>query len=411
MIMKKKIGGALGKKGSTQISSDYYTTEDEIDLYEIWLILKRRKKTVFLITFLFALISVIYCFLAPPVYKTEATIYPLGGNKTGGLSSLLSSLPISLPIGGQSGLTVEAVLESRTLRERVIKDLNLLPELFPDKWDNVHKKWKLEKDEEPPTILDGVKKLDKLMSVSTDKNTGIIKLSVEFEKKPEMAYKIAEASLKEAESILNEKSFSLAKRYRIYIGKQLAIAEQKLKEIENIYREFVSRKKKKVPLIFGTDSKEYGRLRGELIAKREKLELLKGVGGNGEEIARLRHDIEEIKRRLSALKTGKPDFVSLPDYQLNLQKLQAQMAIAEALFETLVKEYEMAKAQEMKEQISFQVVDPPYIPDVNKPYSPKKPLIIAVGILSGLFIGIFVAFFKEWLENVRRRHRGELDNA
>ena len=401
----------MGKTGSTQISPDCYTAEDEIDLYEIWLILKRRKKTVFLITFLFTLISVIYCFLAPPVYKTETTIYPLGGNKTGGLSSLLSSLPISLPIGGQSGLTVEAVLESRTLKERVIKDLNLLPELFPDKWDSVHKRWKLEGDEEPPTILDGVKKLDKLMSVSTDKNTGIIKLSVEFEKKPKMAYEIAETSLKEAENILNEKSFSLAKKYRIYIGKQLAIAEQKLREIEKIYREFVSGKIKEVPLIFGSDSKEYGRLQGELIAKRKKLELLKGAGGSREEIARLRHDIEEIRHRLSTLRTGKPDFVSLPDYQLNLQKLQAQMAIAEALFETLVKEYEMAKAQEMKEQISFQVVDPPYIPDVNKPYRPKKPLIVAVGILSGLFIGIFVAFFKEWLENVRRRHRGELDNA
>ncbi len=400
------FGGTLEEK---QVRQPY--EDDEIDLYELWLVLKRRKKIVLSITALFIFLSVLYCFIAPPVYRTKTTIYPLGGTK-GGLSSLLSSLPISLPVGGQSGLTVEAVLESRTLKERVIKDLNLLPKLFPGKWDLEHNRWKLEEGEEPPTLLDGVKKLSKLMSVSTDKNTGILTLTVDFERDPKVAYEIAKTSLQEAENILNEKSFSIAKRYRIYIGKQLALAKEKLEEVEKIYRDFVSGKIKEVPLVFGTDDRSYGMLKGKLIAKEKMLELLESSKENQEEIEKLKKEVEDLKRRINSLKISKPNFVSLPDYQLNLQKLQAQMDIAETLFATLVKEYEMAKAQEMKEQVSFQVVDPPYIPDKEKPYKPKKALIVGVGVISGLFLGIFAAFFKEWLENVKRRHsRGEVDNA
>ncbi|RUM42191.1 MAG: hypothetical protein DSY34_02380, partial [Desulfurobacterium sp.] len=86
-----------------------YYEEDEIDLYELWLTLKKRKRIVLGITGLFTAIALILCFILPPVYKTETSLMPLGGKKGGGLSSLLSSLPVSIPIpGGQSGITVEA---------------------------------------------------------------------------------------------------------------------------------------------------------------------------------------------------------------------------------------------------------------------------------------------------------------
>ncbi|WP_165863678.1 GumC family protein [Phorcysia thermohydrogeniphila] len=370
------------------------TFDDEIDLYELWLTLKRRKKTVIGITVLFTTIALVLCFVLPPTYRTEASLMPLGGEQSSKLSSLLSSLPISIPLpGGQAGITVESVLNSRILRERIVKDLNLLPVLFPDKWDETTESWKLAEDETPPTLIDGAKKLEDFMSVSTDKKTGVVTLTVDFPKDPEMSYRIAITALKEARNILNEKAFTLAKKYRIYVEKQLALAKEKYQELERIYKDFMNGKIKDVPFIIGDHD----------------LEDLKSNVPEKAEIEKLKKEIERLKAHLNTLR--KSSYVSVSDYQLNLQKLQTQMEIVKQLLVTLAGEYEMAKAQEMKEQISFQVIDPPYIPPRDKPYKPKKGLIVTVGFVSGLFLGIFAAFFREWLENVKKKREEEKVNA
>ncbi|WP_457679901.1 Wzz/FepE/Etk N-terminal domain-containing protein [Thermovibrio sp.] len=336
--------------------------EDEIDLYELWLTLKKRKLTVIITTVIFFIIAAAYAFLAKPVYKTDTVLVPLGG-KEGSFSSLLSSLPIPIQTNS-NGITVELVLKSRTLKEDLIKQLNLMPLLFPNKWDSSRKTWKDEKDK--PTLLDGVKKLDDLMSVSSDKKTGAITFSVMFPEKPQIAYEIAKKSLNIASKILNEKSAKLAHQYTLYIKAQLDKAKKKYKLLEKVYQDFLKGKIKNVPFIF--DERDVALLK-------------------------------KLNKHTNLPST----FVNLPQYKFNMEKLKLQMEIASQLLTTLTQQYELAKAQEQKEKVSFQVVDPPYVPPVNKPYKPKKALIISVGFTSGLFLGIFLAFFKEWIENVKKR--------
>jgi len=45
-------------------------------------------------------------------------------------------------------------------------------------------------------------------------------------------------------------------------------------------------------------------------------------------------------------------------------------------------------------------------PKPLEPYAPKPVLTIAVALFSGLFLGVFLAFLKEWWEENKRRHRG-----
>ncbi len=384
----------------------YYIEDDEIDLYELYLTLKKRKKIVWGITGFFTLIALILCFILPKTYRTEVTLMPLGGESKSGLSSFLSSLPISLPGMTQSGITVESILKSRILKEQIIKDLNLLPYLFPDKWDNETKTWKLDEDENPPTLIDGAKVLDDLISVSTDKTTGVITVDVDFKKDPEMAYKIANDLLNATNKILEEKTFTVSKRYREYLGKQLNEVKQRLEKLQRIYAEFTQGKIKEIPMLsFDNNTINNGKKEGKLIAERAKIKaLLDKKDLSYTDRKKLEEKLKEIEAEIKKLKPA-DTFVSVPNYQFNLMRLKTELAITQGLYQSLVQEYELAKAQEMKDQIAFQVIDPPYIPE--KPYKPKKVLLIAVGMISGLFIGIFAAFFKEWLDNVKERHKAE----
>ena len=364
----------------------YY--EDEIDLYDLWLVLKKRKKVVFAPLVLSVITALIVCFTSPPVYKTQATLMPLGGKSK--LLSILSALSVpSTLLQGTAGETVEAVLKSRTLRERNVEKLNLLPVLFKSKWDEKAKAWKLGKGESPPNLIDGANALKNCINVTTDRKTKVLILSVEYPKDPELCYKIAVTALQLTRQILNEKAFTLAREYREYIEKQLALAKEKYRKLEEIYSDFVNGKLDEVPFIIGTEELE-------AIGKLNE----RGTGN-------LTNEIERLKSRVVNLQ--KSSFVYGSKYQLNMIRLKTQLEVVKGLLTVLAREYELAKAKEMKESISFQVVDPPYVP--KKPYKPKKRLILAVSAVSGLFLGVFLSFFVEWLENARREHAKDQSTA
>lgn len=52
----------------------HFCEEDEIDLYELWLTIKKRWKTVAVTTFIFFIFAVFYIISARPVYKSEFVI-------------------------------------------------------------------------------------------------------------------------------------------------------------------------------------------------------------------------------------------------------------------------------------------------------------------------------------------------
>jgi tyrosine-protein kinase Etk/Wzc len=70
------------------------------------------------------------------------------------------------------------------------------------------------------------------------------------------------------------------------------------------------------------------------------------------------------------------------------------MEVEKIIYQFLTEQYEQAKLQEAKDTPTIQILDRAVPPE--RKAKPKRSLIIALAGLIGLFIGIFIAFLKEY---------------
>jgi len=88
--------------------------------------------------------------------------------------------------------------------------------------------------------------------------------------------------------------------------------------------------------------------------------------------------------------------------QTNQKYLESQLATAsdpfikQKIYNLIAQQIETSMMAEVKENFAFKVLDPPKAPD--KKFKPKRALMVVIAFVTALFLGIFAAFFLEFLE-------------
>jgi uncharacterized protein involved in exopolysaccharide biosynthesis len=145
-------------------------------------------------------------------------------------------------------------------------------------------------------------------------------------------------------------------------------------------------------------------LEGQLIAAQSELQGLKQIYTNSNirvratqaRITELHHQLEKLsgttdttpKGEQAATETLYPSLRQLPVLGVPYADLYRRLKVEEAVFETLTKEYELAKVQEAKEIPTVKVLDPPEIPE-RKSYPPRLRIMILGTFLA---IGLAIAW-------------------
>lgn len=149
--------------------------------------------------------------------QTKGGLSALAG-QFGGLASLAG-----VDLGGGSGTKNEAIatLKSRAFTEKFIKDENLLPVLFEEKWDNENHRW-LESDQATvPSMWSAYELFNGIRSIAEDTKTGLITLRIEW-KDPVLAARWANLLVYRVNELLRAGAIDQAQRSIDYLKRELA---------------------------------------------------------------------------------------------------------------------------------------------------------------------------------------------
>ena len=128
-------------------------------------------------------------YMMTPMYQATSVLVPAtpeqgsggsAGSALGQLGGLASLAGINL---GSNASQVEeslAVMRSRELTERFIKEKDLMPQLLPKRWDAAGKRWKGEQ-KTWPSLAQAFQYFDsQVRTVTLDKKTGLVKVTIEW---------------------------------------------------------------------------------------------------------------------------------------------------------------------------------------------------------------------------------------
>jgi capsule polysaccharide export protein KpsE/RkpR len=249
--------------------------------------------------------------------------------------------------------------------------------------------------------LDARKRLENETAIQEDSNSGLITISV-TDRDPNRARDIAGAYVEELDKLVNGLSTSSARRERIFLEQRLKSVKDDLAASSSALSQFSSHnstfdvQKQGEAMVEAEE-----RLQGELIVAQGELSGLKAkYADDNVRVRQASGRVDELQRQLRKMGGLKEDVngaglnsdQSLPSRRklpllgVTYYSLYRQVSMQETIYETLSKQYELAKVEEAKEIPTIKVLDEPELPERKS--SPNRTVMVFLGALASAFAGM-----------------------
>lgn len=361
---------------------------DEISLLELLIVIAERKSLVIKITIAFALATLIVAFLLPVRYTATVILLPPQQSTSTGaaLASQLGALGGMAGLaGGSLGLKnpndmYVGMLKSRTVEDAMIQHFELMREYRKRYLSETRKEF------ESRTSVDGSGK------------DGLIHISVE-DRDPTRAADLANGYVDQYRNLSHHLAISEASQRRLFFEQELEQAKNNLANAEEALKET----EQKTGLI-QLDSQaralieSAATLRAQITVREAELQGMQSYAtGENAQLVQAERELNSLRAQLAKLggsaQAGGAELLvpkgSVPQAGLEYARKLRDVKYYDAIFDTLARQFEIAKLDEAKEGALIQVVDPAIPPDRRS--SPKRGLILALGVSVGLVIGILFA--------------------
>ena len=334
------------------------------------------------------ILSTIVAFLIPPRYTSTSRLMPPDQSGAGIATMLAALTKGSGEMGtvGQNLLGVKTsgdlfigVLRSQTVENAVIDKFDLR-KVYGDR------RWKDARDD-----------LEDRTDASADRKSGIITIKVN-DRSPRRAAEIGHEYVNQLNHVVTTLDTSSAHRERVFLETRLTEVQRDLETAEKDFGQFASQNAT-------LDVKEQGKamigagaeLQGQLIAAQTALEGLRQSYTSGNvRVRSMQARVDEYRRQLRKMGgkappaadasiprndgskgQGQEDYPSireLPILGVAWTDLYRRTKVEEAVYETLIKQFEMAKVEEARETPSVKVLDEGDVPE-RKSFPPRSLLM------------------------------------
>ena len=337
--------------------------------------------------------------LMPPELQ-QGTMAPALGTMMGKAGGNLGAYAAAQLGEKDDGAVVVAILQSRTVQDRLVTKFGLVNVYRVREWSRARKK------------------LVANTAILADKKSGVINIQV-TDRSASRAAALAKTYTEELNRVLSELSNTAAGRERVFLEHRLAVVKAELENSEKELSQFSSRSAT-------YDLKDQSKsvmdaaalLEGQLIAAEAELEGLKPVyGDDNVRIRSLRARIAELKTSLQKIggKGGivpadsaiiSPPLRSLPLLGATYTGLYRQAKVQEAVYEALTQQYELARVEEAKQVPSVKVLDLPDVPAIRA-FPPRKLIALFAGLMAFTF-GVFWLLARAAWQQIDPRDPGKL---
>jgi capsule polysaccharide export protein KpsE/RkpR len=236
-------------------------------------------------------------------------------------------------------------------------------------------------------------KLDENTSISEDRKSGILSISV-TDHSPQRAAALANAYVDGLNFLISDLSTSSAHRERVFLETRLKVIKQGLDEASTQLAQYSS---KNSTLDLQQEGKAMldvaANLEGQMVAAQSQLEGLRQIyTDNNPRVQSLKARVAEIQKEMGKLSGGNdkvvgsvndlpdslgdmPSIRNLPLLGVKYEDYYRNAKIQEIVYELLTQQYELAKVQEAKETPSIKVLDPAMVPE-DKSFPPRVPIML-----------------------------------
>ena len=376
----------------------------DVTLLDYWLVIWKRRWLIGALIVGLVLIVMVLSLLAPKIYEATTAILPPVAEPSGGgmtaAAALLGGGGMSISLPGMPATPVDlfvAMLKSKTVAEELVQRFNLV---------QVYK-FKAEED--------AVRSLEGSTKISTSKEK-VIRITVEAED-PQLAADLANGYAEGLDKLNRILAVTKAGQNRRFIEKRLAEAKLELAAAEDALTAFQS-KNRAVSLDqqAGAALRAAAEIQGRIAADEVRLQVMQNfLTPENPDVVKLTLEIRQLKQQLRMLESGNgekgmapgdrlhPAFASVPSLGREYARLMRDLKIQETLHAMLASQYEQAQLAEARDTPTVQVLDRAKPP--TRKIRPSVRMNMMVAGVTALFIGILLAFFLEYLDQMKRRQQ------